>query len=319
MKHHWLSVHNIICTISCKNLIQYIVEITHTLLLNANLDDSLLKNCKVEMFFSYRTLSGNILKHLQILILQGNLGSGTPLSVPIDFDRFNTVPNGSGLVKSEIDTSETKYPATRSKETTLCQRLIAALVSEEGNEELCYSGSEDLDFDVYGSGVEIDTLESHGFNHRLLGNFPLAGHSGLNGYRITANERPHNELDDSFLTDVIAIPGKELISDFEYLQNGLHSDQEMSPDIPCSVTQYGNLSIDERIILEMRSVGIYLEPVVCPSLQRFFLFSIVPSFFLHLLFLHVHFVLRSCWVYVLPACFIKKIGSHEGIGSFPPF
>jgi len=26
-------------------------------------------------------------------------------------------------------------------------------------------------------------------------------------------------------------------------------------------SQYGNLSIDERIILEMRSVGIYLEPV----------------------------------------------------------
>lgn len=83
----------------------------------------------------------------------------------------------------------------------------------------------------------------------------------MNGYRVTANERPHNELDHSFLTDVIAIPGKELISDFEYLQNGLHSDPEMSPDIPCSVTQYGNLSIDERIILEMRSVGIYLEPV----------------------------------------------------------
>lgn len=133
---------------------------------------------------------------------QGNLGSGTPLPVPIDFDRFSTVPNGSGLVKSEIDTSETKYPATRSKETTLCQRLIAALVSEEGNEELCYGGSEDLDFDVYGSGVEIDPLESHGFNHRLLGNFQLAGHSGLNGYRVTANERPHNELDHSFLTDV---------------------------------------------------------------------------------------------------------------------
>lgn len=239
-----------------------------------------------------------------------------PLPVQVDFESFSTVPNGTGLVEPDRDTSETKYPATRSKEIPLCQRLIAALVSEEGNEELCYSGSEDLDFDMYGSGVELDPLESHALNHRLLGNFQLAGRSGLNGYRITANERPHNELDHSLLdTDVIAIPGKGLISNFGYLQNGLHSDQEMAPDMTCSVTEYGNLSIDERIILEMRSVGLYLEPVVCPLLHRYFLFSIGPSFFLH-----VDFVLRG-WrnvFCVLPACFIKKIGSHEGISSSPP-
>ncbi|XP_058213593.1 uncharacterized protein LOC131325380 isoform X5 [Rhododendron vialii] len=195
---------------------------------------------------------------------QGNSGSAAsaPLPVQVDFGSFSTVPNGSGLVEPDRDTSETKYPATRSKEIPLCQRLIAALVSEEGNEELCYSGSEDLDFDMYGSGVELDPLESHALNNRLLGNFQLAGRSGLNGYRITANERPHNELDHSLLdTDVIAIPGKGLISNFGYLQNGLHSDQEMAPDMTCSVTEYGNLSIDERIILEMRSVGLYLEPV----------------------------------------------------------
>ncbi|CAL5360339.1 unnamed protein product [Camellia sinensis] len=203
---------------------------------------------------------------------KGNLGSTapTPTPVPLDVDSFSMVPNGFGLIEPDRDTNEPTnielipdhvVPAT-SKEIPLCQRLVAALISEEGNEELFYSGSEDLDFDVYGSGFELDTLESNTLNHRLLGNFQLAGRAGFNGYRVTADERPFNELEHSVLdTDIMAIPENGIVSNFEYSQNGLLSDQAMAPDIACSEFQYGNMSLDERVLLEMQSVGLYLEPV----------------------------------------------------------
>ncbi|XP_057506435.1 uncharacterized protein LOC130789630 isoform X1 [Actinidia eriantha] len=205
---------------------------------------------------------------------QGSLGSiaPTPIPVPLDVDSFSTVSNGFGLIKPERDIDETKdvglipdpfVPATNSKEIPLCQRLMSALISEEEEEEeLCCGGSEDLEFDVYGSEFEPDTLEYHTLNHRSLGRFQLAGRSGFNGYRITANERSLSELEHSLLdSDVMAIPEKGMMSNFEYSPNGLLSDQAMAPDKTCSEFQYGNMSIDEKILLEMQSVGLHLEPV----------------------------------------------------------
>ncbi|KAL6974570.1 hypothetical protein U1Q18_028754 [Sarracenia purpurea var. burkii] len=204
---------------------------------------------------------------------QGSLGSTapTPIPVPLDVDNFSTAPNGFGLIEPTREINETKHvelmsdpfvPATGSKEIPLCQRLIAALISEEGNGELCCGGGEDLEFDVYGSEFELDTLESHPLNHRLLGNFQLAGRAGFNGYRITANERSLIELEHGFLdTGVMAIPEKGIIPNIEYPRNGLLSDQAMAPDMTCSEIQYSNMSLDERILLEMQSVGLYLEPV----------------------------------------------------------
>ncbi|XP_057467229.1 uncharacterized protein LOC130756685 isoform X3 [Actinidia eriantha] len=203
---------------------------------------------------------------------QGSLGSTapTPITVPLDVDSFSTVSNGLGLIKPERDMDETKdvglipdpfVPATNSKEIPLCQRLVSALISEEEEEFYC-GRSEDLEFDVYGSEFEPDALEYRTMNHQSLGRFQLAERAGLNGYRITATERSLNELDHSLLdSDVMAIPEKGMMSNFEYSQNGLLSDQAFATDKTCSEFQYGNMSIDEKILLEMQSVGLHLEPM----------------------------------------------------------
>ncbi|KAA8523279.1 hypothetical protein F0562_009702 [Nyssa sinensis] len=211
---------------------------------------------------------------------QGNLGStaSTPTPVPLDVDGFSTVPNGFGLIEPERNTNETKnvelipehlVAGTKNpNEIPLCQRLIAALISEEGNEELCCSGNEDLKFDVYGSDFELETeLESSTLNYRSSRNFQLAGRAAFSGYRITASGRSLNELEHNLVdNEIVAIPEAGIITNFNHSQNGLLSDQAMVPGIACSEFQYDTMSINERLLLEIQSIGLYPEPV--PDLKQ---------------------------------------------------
>ncbi|XAR53455.1 hypothetical protein NMG60_11022011 [Bertholletia excelsa] len=194
---------------------------------------------------------------------QRNIGSttSTPATVPPDVD------NGFGLIVPERDSngikevefiSEYFVPEKTSKEISLCQRLIASLISEEGNEVLCYSGNEDLEFDAFGTEFELDTLESNTSIHQSPRSFQFAESAGFNAYGISVNEK--SELENNVLeTGIIAIPEKRIASKSEYLQNGGLSDQAMASDLACA--EYGSMSLNERVLLEMQSIGIYPEAV----------------------------------------------------------
>ncbi|KAK2991087.1 hypothetical protein RJ640_021551 [Escallonia rubra] len=193
--------------------------------------------------------------------------AATPNQVTTDVDSIGIVGYGFGLVENRRDAIETKSIelsqelAGTSNEIPLCQRLLAALISEEGNEEPCCSGNEDIKFDVFSSEMDTD-VESASFNLRLLESFEFAGHDTFGGYRKTDNGRSCNEMERSLSNnDIISMSGTGLTSSFDLSQHRLLPDQAMMPAIALSEYQYSNLSINDRLLLELQSIGLYPDPV----------------------------------------------------------
>ncbi|KAK9948021.1 hypothetical protein M0R45_003610 [Rubus argutus] len=189
---------------------------------------------------------------------QGNIDSSvtTPAEVPSSLDGSLTVHNGLRLSEFEPRSGEFHpellVPGTGNHtEIPLCQRLIAALISEEDSS----SGNEDPMFDAYGIESDLDAeVESNGLNYQSQVNFQFAGNAASNGYRITG--RPdHDELEVG-----IRIPNRT-ISNFGHSQNGLLPDQAFLSGLACSEFQYGNMHINEKLLLEIQSIGIYPEPL----------------------------------------------------------
>ncbi|XP_059633157.1 uncharacterized protein LOC132275956 [Cornus florida] len=222
---------------------------------------------QMEAFFCYIS-DGDI----AFLKQQGKSVSSVPAPtlVPLYGDSFSTPSNGFRLIESEeaMNGTEGVEPIpeqwTRSpNEIPLCQRLIAALISEEGNEELCCSGNEDLKFDIHGSEFEIDAeLESSPLCHRSSRNLHLAGRAAFNGYRITSTGKSLDKLEHIALdNDMTAIPETGILSTSDHLENGLLSDQAVVPGTVCSEFQYDSMTINEKLLLELQSIGLYPEPV----------------------------------------------------------
>ncbi|XP_057968447.1 uncharacterized protein LOC131157978 [Malania oleifera] len=191
----------------------------------------------------------------------------TTASVSMDVDGCGT-PNGFGVecqrgIGFATDTKTTKSLSEQfipGKKVDcpipLCQRLMAAFISEEENIEFCCTGNEDLKFDAYGTGYELDAeLESSCLNHQMT-----AGQGAFNGHRITANgssfdKMEHNEPEK----DMVTISNVGFISNSGQSLNGSHLDQALMPNIAYSEFQYNSMSLNERLLLELQSVGIFTE------------------------------------------------------------
>ncbi|KAG8487560.1 hypothetical protein CXB51_018505 [Gossypium anomalum] len=130
----------------------------------------------------------------------------------------------------------------------LCQRFLSALIPEEDID----SGNEDLPFDSYETGFEMDG--ELGCNGLTRINFQSTGHASFDGYRIT--EKP--EHDDPEI-DMLGNIGTN--SNFSHFRNGSFPDQQM-PGMVCSELQYESMTTNEKLILEAQSIGIFLEPLV---------------------------------------------------------
>lgn len=132
----------------------------------------------------------------------------------------------------------------------LCQRLVAALISEED----CNRRYEDLKCNEF----EMDgELEANSLNDQSLLSFQFAGPTALVGYRITGKAEQ-----DQPERNIVGILNMGMNSSFGHSPNGLHSDESLMPRMACSEFQYENLQINEKILLELQSIDIFPEPVV---------------------------------------------------------
>ncbi|KAL1371818.1 hypothetical protein HN51_002024 [Arachis hypogaea] len=183
-----------------------------------------------------------------------NLESSTPMHTD------ETIGNGFGLNGFERDVgldaqrstgiiAEQLQPSKGDHSSTpLYQRLIAALISED-----CDSGGEDFKFDAYDAEFETDgEFELSGLDYRSRTDFQFCFPSAYNGYRIFGNPE-HNEGEN----DVVRIPSTGLNSSLANSVNGLLHDKESR----CSELQYDSLDINDKLLLELQSIGIALEPV----------------------------------------------------------
>ena len=176
-----------------------------------------------------------------------------PSPVPSYIDDCEAVANGFGLTGSERDfepgdrmgaaivAEQLQLAKGDSNGISLCQRLISALISEE-----CSSESEDIMFDACDTESEADgELDLRSLDHHSRSNSHLACRSPYNGYRIT-RKSGHDETE----SDIVDIPSTRL-----------NSSQNM-PTLICSELQYATLGMNEKLLLELQSIGISSESVV---------------------------------------------------------
>lgn len=191
----------------------------------------------------------------------------TPAPVPLDSGSCNLMPdcgsNEFGREEIEARTVELSPErlasgAKKPNEISLYQRIIAALIPEEGNQGLFCSEKEDLKYDVYESHFEMEKyMGSDTFCSQMSPSCDPSGCPTANGYDVKSNGRSFYELEHN----MISIP-ETGISSYDHLQNGLHADQ-LIPSTVCSEFQYQNMSINERLLMEVHSIGIYPDLVVC--------------------------------------------------------
>lgn len=203
-------------------------------------------------------------------IFQTNIESSPlmPTPVPSNIDDCEAVVNGFGLARCESDighgaergagivTEQLQLSKGDRNVIPLSQRMISALISEERGSE-----NEDYKFDVCDKEFEADEeLELSSLDPYLRANDQFACHSAYNGYRITG-KRKHVDTEND-----ISSPD-------------LNSSQ---PTLTCSGLEYNTLDLNEKLLLELKSIGIAPEPDVCYFSKNFSaIFHEISSFLNH--------------------------------------
>ncbi|XP_011003357.1 PREDICTED: LOW QUALITY PROTEIN: uncharacterized protein LOC105110124 [Populus euphratica] len=213
---------------------------------------------QMEPFFGF--ISDVDIAHLK---QQGSIVFTAPSATPVhsDANNYSTVPNGYGLFEHDREVELELAAETRTsellpdqlmpvdREIPLSQLLLAALTSEED----CTLGNADLEFDAYGTDFELhEELESNCVNH--LDNFQFSGHDALSGCKMSGKP-DHYETDN----DISGIPNMGIDSNFRNTINGALSDHALVPGMACSKFQYDNTKIEEKLRLEVLSLGIFPE------------------------------------------------------------
>ncbi|OIV99747.1 hypothetical protein TanjilG_26085 [Lupinus angustifolius] len=156
--------------------------------------------------------------------------------------------NSAGIVPEQLQLSKGDHNVI-----PLCQRFIAALISEED----CSNGTEDFKFDVYDTVFEPEgDMEFSGFDNHLRANFQFACGSAYNSYRI--NGRPEHDVTES---GIVGRPSTELNSSFGSSINCLLPDKALKSSWTCSELQFASLDINDKLLLELQSIGIAPEPL----------------------------------------------------------
>ncbi|KAL7590691.1 hypothetical protein Lser_V15G38842 [Lactuca serriola] len=145
------------------------------------------------------------------------------------------IDSGGALSNGTESRSPEHFASPGEMQIPLCQRLLAALISEEGN-------IDEHNYHVYGSGSGFEFETDMESNHRST----FSGH----GHRINNH--------------VMSIPD----SGFDTSYNGLLSDLAMTPGSATTLSeyQYSNMSVNERLLIEIQSIGIY--PELVPDLPK---------------------------------------------------
>ncbi|KAJ9551270.1 hypothetical protein OSB04_015315 [Centaurea solstitialis] len=193
---------------------------------------------------------------------EGTIRSTINIAKPID--GCDTQPNGNMLVESgtgsSSECSEHLISGTFSGGISLCQRLLTALISEDNNNEYTWCGNDDMKYDVYGFEAEPD-IESSAINLRSLQNYELGG-SFSSSQRVDSTLRSCNEVGHSQSDNhVMSMADSAVATGFDHYYNGQLTDPAI---ITSPHYQYADMSMDERLLIEIHSLG--LSPARVPDL-----------------------------------------------------
>ncbi|XP_042055505.1 uncharacterized protein LOC121800028 isoform X1 [Salvia splendens] len=207
---------------------------------------------KMEPLFQFIT-------DVNISYLKDQINSGTVVGAPapvlldtvscISAPDYGSNEYGRGETEArsvELSSEHVAPGMEKPDEISMYQRIIAALIPEEVESE----------YDVHESSFEIEKdLGSSSFCSHMSPSCDPSGCPTFNGYDVNSNGRSFYELEKK----ILPIPGTGFPS-CDHLQNGLHTNQSI-PSTICSEYQYQNMSINERLIMEVHSIGIYPDLV----------------------------------------------------------
>lgn len=183
--------------------------------------------------------------------------------MPFDADASSLI-SGFGLNEVGGQTNETESfdltsehvvsGKSKPKGISLYQRMMAALVPEE----LYCNGKEDLNSNVYRSGFEMEMdSESDTSCAQMLYNSDMSQYCASNGFRINTNGCSVDNLDYIKADNVTSTLEVGDFSSYDQSDNGLLPEHRTVPGFVCSEYQYDEMSINERLLLEIHCIGIY--------------------------------------------------------------
>ncbi|XP_049405757.1 uncharacterized protein LOC125869233 isoform X2 [Solanum stenotomum] len=186
-----------------------------------------------------------------------------PASVPMYADASSLI-SGFGLNDVGGQTNETQSfdhtsehvasGKSKPESISLYQRMMAALVPEE----LYCNGKEDLNSNVYRSEFEMEMdSESDTSCAQMLYSSDTSQYCASNGFRIDANGCFIDNLDYIKADNVTSTLEVGNFSSYDQSQNGLLREHRTVPGFVCSEYQYDEMSIHERLLLEIHCIGVY--------------------------------------------------------------
>ncbi|XP_076932026.1 uncharacterized protein LOC143597401 isoform X2 [Bidens hawaiensis] len=191
---------------------------------------------------------------------ESNINTKNP--VHQDVKSSGALINGAEIRSIEPSPRHFASETTGPGEIPLCERLLAALIFEEGNDELSLSGSYDHNFNVYGSAFEFDTdIESNSFNQRSSQSYELGGRGNFSGHKKSSTLRSSKESIHCPPDHIMSMSDSTKATGYDHLYNGPLSDPAMTSGITFSDHQYANMSLNERLLIEIQSIGLYPELV----------------------------------------------------------
>lgn len=184
------------------------------------------------------------------LLFQSNLEYVSQPSTPAGGSRddHGALSNGTSLSVFQTDTSISRQiediepfmeqliqGVGAQRGVSICQTLLSAIIEEDEVESFNYGNSKGEEYSHDAFEVEGDGTSQYSYMQSLI--TMQAGDRGPNGFKGDAGWRYHDEL----------IREKPV-------SNGV---------LPEVATQYSQMCIDDRILLELSELGLYPEPVVC--------------------------------------------------------
>ncbi|KAL0919568.1 hypothetical protein M5K25_011668 [Dendrobium thyrsiflorum] len=148
---------------------------------------------------------------------------------------------------------------------SICQALISAIIEEDDMDNLYNTGDCAEAYscnDSYAARFELDKdLETKGLNLRLLEDCQTTGRN-LDYYKVDPNRRFHDEISrERSGTNGISETVNRPLSTPHQALNQLAPNQTTPFSTDCSEFLYNQMSINDRLILELSEIGLYLEPV----------------------------------------------------------
>lgn len=209
---------------------------------------------QMEQFF--RFISEADITHLR---KQGDLeGAASGPKVVSDKDAYNISHDNFEHIENEARGEVHLEPIIQeSKDHTvipLYQRLLASLIPEE----VADNESDDTKFDRYGMSELDEDFKPNKLSHEISPSSLFSGHSANDDYNMRGGLGSDQYMPE---TNRQGIPNSVMMLNFSNSLNGFVSNQTLMTGMACSEFQYEDMPLNEKLLLEIQSIGIFPDSV----------------------------------------------------------